>query len=279
MSCTSSGCTRLGGIELRADVLAHQRAIGRPQEIGDLFALERRRIDAEQVSRGGVREQDRVRVNQRDVGQRLRERVEQPRLRVRRRRLRRRSDRDLLLAAVEQPVHARRDVDERAQPAVHREPRIFRPRAACADRRAGVRFRGRRAAASRPRRARAAAPRTARPRSRRRDRRGRPLIATTERRRTRRQRLDALERASDPERRDDSARSLLARECEALFSSSAPCGTDSCCYYTPSNRRLPRAGRPCPAGGANSCFAVDLRYPNALGRSRRIDHNSSGTAL
>jgi hypothetical protein len=38
--------------------------------------LERRGVDAEQLSRGGVREQDRVRVVQRDVWQRLRERVE-----------------------------------------------------------------------------------------------------------------------------------------------------------------------------------------------------------
>ena len=76
---------RLGGLEMIGDVLAHQRAVRGPQQIGDRLAGERRGIDTEQVAGGAVREQDRVRVDQRDLGQRVRERDEQARVGIGRR--------------------------------------------------------------------------------------------------------------------------------------------------------------------------------------------------
>src|SRR4029077_15112593 len=87
-------------------------------EIRDRLPDERRGIDTEQFTSGRVREQNRVRVDQRDLGQRVRKRDEQACIRIGTRL----GDggRRTFVVEVEPAVDARCDVDERAQPSVDR---------------------------------------------------------------------------------------------------------------------------------------------------------------
>ena len=100
-----------------ADVLAHHaRYAGRKRSVIGLPS-ERRASTAEQLARGRVREKNRLRVDQRDLGQRVGDCVEQPAVGVHGRR--RQSARDEPPVCRDRAaIHRRGDVDERAQAAV-----------------------------------------------------------------------------------------------------------------------------------------------------------------
>ena len=139
-----------------ADVLAHDaRYAGRNRSVIGL-PTSVLGIDAEQLARRAIGVQDRARVDQRDLGQRVRQRVEQLVALAARRRLGCAATRAASSLAIEQAVHRCRDVDERAQAAVDGESaRRVRPTpTSCADLRAGARLRERTAGATRPTRAR-----------------------------------------------------------------------------------------------------------------------------
>ncbi len=102
------------GLELVGHALAHQRAVGRPQQVSHALAAQCRRLDAEQVGRGLIGEQDDLGVDQGDLGDRRREHGEAV-LDIRgpivdRRRL------------VEQAVHARGDFRDLVETAFDFDP-------------------------------------------------------------------------------------------------------------------------------------------------------------
>ena len=109
---------RLAALGAGADVLAHPGAVRGTQEVGDRLADQGVGLDAEQLARRAIRVEDRLRMNQRDLGQRVGQRVEQLAAIVRQRIFELRGDARRLVAAIEQAVHRCGDVDESAEPAV-----------------------------------------------------------------------------------------------------------------------------------------------------------------